>query len=108
MTTLQHAVDRPLDTITATAGDLRQLLDSGKYTSEELVPLYLAQIAKHNHNGMKLHAITTTAPVQRLLEEARALDQERQRSGPRSPLHGIPITLKVRPALRAVALISTC
>ncbi|KID81031.1 Amidase signature domain protein [Metarhizium guizhouense ARSEF 977] len=78
MATLQQTPEPSLDILTVTAGDLRQLLDCGKCTSVELVQLYLAQIARHNHAGMKLHAITTKAPVQMLLEEARALDLERQ------------------------------
>ncbi len=81
--------------MTATATDLRQLLDAGRSTSVDLVQLYFDQISKHNHKCIKLHAITTTAPAEKLLEEARALDLELQTSGPRSPLHGIPITLKV-------------
>lgn len=80
-----------VDVVTATAGDLRQLLDAGKTTSVELVQLYLAQIARHNH---QFHAITATAPAEKLLQEALALDTERL-EGPRGPLHGIPITLKV-------------
>ncbi len=84
-----------VDLLTATAGHLRELLDSGETTSAELVRLYLDQIAKHNHDGLKLHAINAVAPLDALLEQARALDAERKKSGPRSPLHGIPITLKV-------------
>jgi amidase len=84
-----------LNLITATAGDLRPLLEAGEFTSVELVELYLAQIAAHNHAGMKLNAIITTAPTDRVLDEARALDEERRMTGPRSRLHGIPVILKV-------------
>lgn len=95
-TPLPPPVERSgVDLLTATAGHLRELLDSGKTTSVGLVRLYLDQIAKHNHDGMKLHAINTVAPLDSLLEQATALDAERKKSGPRSPLHGIPITLKV-------------
>lgn len=82
MATLQQPLEPTLDILTATAGGLRQLLDCGKYTSVELVQLYLTQIDKHNHAGMKLHAITTIAPVHLLLEEARTLDLERQKFEP--------------------------
>ncbi|KAF4436967.1 hypothetical protein F53441_13149 [Fusarium austroafricanum] len=75
---------------------LRQLLYAGETTSVELVNLYLTQIEMHNHHGLKIHAITQTAPAKKLLEQAVALDAERRKSGPRGPLHGIPITLKVR------------
>ncbi|EEU37128.1 uncharacterized protein NECHADRAFT_52302 [Fusarium vanettenii 77-13-4] len=80
--------------LTATAGELRQLLDAGDCTSVDLVSLYLKQIAAHNHDGMKLNAIISTAPLDRVLDEARALDQERREKGPWSRLHGIPIILK--------------
>lgn len=66
---------RSFDIVTATAGDLRQLLDARTVTSEELVQLYLDQIAKYNDDGMKLHAITATAPPEKLLAKARALDR---------------------------------
>lgn len=84
--------------LTATAGELRRLLDAGDCTSVDLVNLYLEQIEAHNHDGMKLNAMISTAPLERVLEEARALDQERREKGPRSRLHGIPIILKVWPS----------
>ncbi|KAJ4263557.1 hypothetical protein NW762_006376 [Fusarium torreyae] len=90
------ATKRPIDVYTDTAGHLGQLLSAGETTSVELVKLYLAQIEKHNKNGLKIHAITQTAPAEKLFQDAAALDAERLKSGPRSPLHGIPITLKVR------------
>jgi len=81
--------------LTATAGDLRKLLDTGEYESVELVDMYLNQISKHNHDGMKLNAIISTRPLDDALAEARALDAERAQSGPWSRLHGIAIVLKV-------------
>ncbi|KAK3191051.1 hypothetical protein K4F52_003001 [Lecanicillium sp. MT-2017a] len=88
------SVGKTLDVATATAADLRQLLDAGTFTSVELVEIYLAQIDRHNNQGLNVHAITATAPVERLLRDADALDQERRSKGPRGPLHGIPITVK--------------
>ncbi|KAL2673845.1 hypothetical protein Neosp_012289 [[Neocosmospora] mangrovei] len=84
----------PPNLLTATAGDLRRLLDTGDCTSVDLVNLYLEQIAAHNHDGMKLNAMISTASLDRVFEEARALDQERREKGLRSRLHGIPIILK--------------
>ncbi|KAI0869069.1 hypothetical protein GGS24DRAFT_512556 [Hypoxylon argillaceum] len=92
-------LERQFDVLTATVGGLRYLLESGKQDSVDLVQAYLDQITKHNHDGLRLHAITATAPAEKLLEEAKALDIERKTSGPRSPLHGIPITIKVMQAL---------
>ncbi|KAJ5157295.1 uncharacterized protein N7482_008395 [Penicillium canariense] len=83
-----------IDVLTATASDLRKLLDSEEVSSVELVGLYLDQIAKHNKQGLMLNAMISTASADRVLEEARMLDTERSQRRPRSKLHGIPIILK--------------
>lgn len=85
-----------IDVLTATASDLRNLLDLGEVSSVELVGLHLDQIARHNKQGLVLNAMISTASADRVLEEARMLDTERAQKGPRSKLHGIPIILKVR------------
>ncbi len=66
--------------------------DSGKLTSERLIELSLARIAAFDDAGPELNAVM--ALNQSALAEARALDAERATSGPRSPLHGIPVLLK--------------
>jgi len=83
-----------IDVLKATAEDLYGLLQDGKLTSESLVEEYLDQIARHNHDGLKVGAVCTTAPREKVLEIARQLDQERREKGPRSPLHGIPVLVK--------------
>ncbi|KAH8679299.1 amidase signature domain-containing protein [Ilyonectria robusta] len=80
--------------LTATATELRRLLDAGDCTSVDLVNLYFQQIAAHDRDGMKLHAMIATAPKHMVLAEARALDQEGRELGPSTRLHGIPIILK--------------
>ncbi|KAK4145145.1 amidase signature domain-containing protein [Dichotomopilus funicola] len=97
-----------VDLLTATAGDLRERLESGETTSVELVRLYLDQSAKHNHDGMKLHAINAVVSRDALFDQAMALDAERKNSGPRSPLHGIPITLKNFYLAPSFGLETTC
>lgn len=94
--TVYNQIKMSVNVLTATASDLRKLLDAREVTSVELVKLYLEQIATHNHQGRKLNAVIATAPVDRVLEEARILDAERAAKGPRSNLHGIPILVKVR------------
>lgn len=84
-----------LDLLTVTAGDLRKLLDARIISSTDLVKIYLQQIRKHNHDGLGLRAIISLRSEFDLIEEAQALDEERWTSGPRSALHGIPITMKV-------------
>ncbi|TPX14159.1 uncharacterized protein E0L32_000553 [Thyridium curvatum] len=83
-----------LDLLTATAGDLRNLLEVGEYTSVQLVEQYLKQIARHNHQGMKLNAMISTRATDAALAEAHEMDVERLKSGARSRLHGIPIIVK--------------
>lgn len=85
----------PLDLLTVTAGELRGLLNTWTVSSTDLVKLYLEQIRRHNHEGLGLRAIISMRSEASLIEEAHALDKERWVSGPRSALHGIPITLKV-------------
>ena len=83
------------DPLTVTVGDLAELLNSKRTTSVDLVELYLDQIAQHNHNGMRLNAIISTASKTEVVERARELDSERLRKGSRGSLHGIPMIVKV-------------
>ena len=84
-----------IDPLTATVGDLAKLLNSKRTTSVDLVELYLDQIARHNHSGMRLNAIISTAPKTDVVERARQLDSERLQKGSRGSLHGIPMIVKV-------------
>jgi len=81
-----------LDLSTATVQDINRAFEAGTLTSEELVNRYLARIEAYNLQGPALHAVISVAP--NALERARMLDEERARSGPRSPLHGIPVVVK--------------
>ncbi|KAH6845635.1 amidase signature domain-containing protein [Chaetomium sp. MPI-CAGE-AT-0009] len=74
-------IELSLNLLTATAADLRRLLEAGEYTSVDLVKLYLAQITAHDHAGMKLHAMIATAPTVEVLEEARALTRKHLQRG---------------------------
>ena len=76
----------------ATIADVNAALQGGTLTSEALVRLFLARIDAFDRRGPSLHAVLTLNP--KALETARALDAERKATGPRSPLHGIPIVLK--------------
>jgi amidase len=75
-----------------TIADIAHAFDSGALTSERLVQLCLARIQAYDRQGPSLRAVLTLNP--KALDTARALDAERKASGPRSPLHGIPIVLK--------------
>lgn len=78
------------------------MLSVGDTTSVQLVELFLAQIDRHNHAGMNVNAVISTAPRRSLLERAEQLDTERQKGVVRGRLHGIPVLIKVRgPDLQA-------
>jgi amidase len=76
----------------ATIPELQSAMESGQLTSVELVDFYLARIAAYDNAGPKLNAFILVNPAAQ--DEAAALDRERVRSGPRGPLHGIPVVLK--------------
>lgn len=82
----------PLDLTTATIAEIGAALDAGLLTSERLVALCLARIEAYDDAGPRINAVLTVNP--RARERARELDAERRESGPRSPLHGIPVVLK--------------
>ncbi|MBV7506333.1 amidase [Bacillus sp. sid0103] len=73
----------------ATITQIQEMLESGELTSKELVLMYLHRIAAYDS---QLHSIIEVNPD--ALQIAEALDAERNESGPRSRLHGIPILLK--------------
>lgn len=93
MASLNHP---PLfDVLTTTADDLRKLLEQGKISSLQIVESYLSQIEAHNVHGAKCRAIISTPPRFQLVARAVELDKERKNGKLRSPLHGIPILIKV-------------
>ncbi|HKJ21417.1 MAG TPA: amidase [Woeseiaceae bacterium] len=76
----------------ASIADLHDQLQRGDITSEELVDWYIDRIAAVDRSGPALNAIIEINPDAR--DIAAALDREWQSSGPRGPLHGIPVVLK--------------
>lgn len=76
----------------ASIADLQAAMASGRATSAQITRAYLARIAAYDHAGPRLNALIRINP--RALEEAEALDRERDERGPRGPLHGIPVILK--------------
>jgi len=71
---------------------LQALMQSGELSSRQLVQYYLDRIETIDRNGPALNSIIETNP--QAIEIAEALDAERQKSGPRGPMHGIPVILK--------------
>ncbi len=72
--------------------DLQTAQSTGRVSSGELVDAYLARIAAFDQSGPRLNTIVALNP--RARAEAEALDRERATSGPRGPLHGIPVLVK--------------
>jgi amidase len=71
---------------------MQAAMEAGLTTSEDLVREYLSRIAIFDDAGPKLNSILQLNP--HAVEIARSLDAERSATGPRGPLHGIPVLLK--------------
>jgi amidase len=80
------------DVVEASISGLRAALEDGKVTSEELVRLYLARIAKYDSYGIRLNALVVMNPD--AIADARASDGRRSRNATLGPLDGIPYTAK--------------
>lgn len=75
--------------IDATLADLSTGLESGAFTSVDLVQTYIARIKETNH---MLHAVTEINPD--ALSIAASLDAARRDGHVFGPLHGIPVLIK--------------
>jgi amidase len=71
---------------------LQAAMQSGRETSMSLVKKYLRRIDDVDRNGPRLNSVLELNPD--ALDIARALDRERKATGPRGPLHGIPVMIK--------------
>jgi amidase len=71
---------------------LQSAMQNGDLQSQDIVGYYLAEIARIDHAGPELRSIIEVNPD--AMEIAVSLDRERDASGPRGPLHGIPVVLK--------------
>src|SRR5687768_12323972 len=76
---------RGIDLQTVTIPQLQSALVAGTMSSVDLVDAYLARIDAYS----QFNAVRSLDP--RARERAAALDAERLGSGPRGPLHGIPV-----------------
>jgi amidase len=71
---------------------LQSLMARGALSSAELTRYYLDRIGAIDVRGPALNSIIEINP--QAMEIAAALDAERTASGPRGPMHGIPVVLK--------------
>ena len=81
-----------LDLEETTIAALQERMTSGEWTARSVTEAYLARIDQLNLRGPALRAVLETNPD--ALAIADELDRERQRQGPRGPMHGVPILLK--------------
>ena len=80
------------DVFEASITEIRDALDEGQVSSMQLVQQYLDRIQAYDKQGPKLNSIVRVNP--QALAQAQALDTERERTGSRGPLHGVPIVVK--------------
>lgn len=82
----------PFELDEASIAQLQQAMASGQLSASAITELYLGRIRALDREGPELGAIIETNP--NALRIATELDQERERLGPRGPLHGIPVVVK--------------
>lgn len=82
----------PFELDEVTVDELQASMESGERTARSITELYLRRIEEMDRQGPELGSIIETGPD--ALEIADRLDAERRESGPRGPLHGIPVALK--------------
>ena len=76
----------------ATLQSISRAFACGELTSLELTLRYLERIADLDREGPALNAVLEINPD--AIDSAEALDREYAQSGPRGPLHGVPVLIK--------------
>src|SRR5210317_195885 len=71
---------------------LQELMQSGDLSSEALTAYYLQRVDELDRAGPELRSIIELNPD--AITIAKALDEEREASGARGAMHGIPVVLK--------------
>jgi amidase len=82
----------PFELEEVTVLQLQEAMTSGRYTARRLVELYAARIEQIDRQGPSLRSVIELNPDAMAI--AGRLDAERKATGPRGPLHGIPILIK--------------
>jgi amidase len=90
--TLDNEIKLEFELDEETISSLQEKLTSGKYTSQQLVELYLKQIESIDKNGPTLNAIIEINPD--AVSIASEIDKERKKGKIRGVLHGIPVLIK--------------
>lgn len=87
-----NVIDTNFELEEETIASLGEKLASGKYTSEQLVQLYLKRIETVDKNGAQLNSVIEINPD--AIAIAVAMDKESKEGKSRGPLHGIPVLIK--------------
>ena len=82
----------PFEFDEVTVDDLQRMMESGEHTARSIAQAYIERIEAMDRQGPELRSMIEINPD--ALEIADELDAERRASGPRGPLHGIPVALK--------------
>jgi len=90
--TLAACTSDDRDFTEVSVADLHDQIQRGELSSEQLISWYIERIDSVDRAGPKLNAIIEINPD--ALRIAKALDDEWRTSGPRGPMHGIPVILK--------------
>jgi len=72
--------------------EIQQIYASGEATCSSLAAAYLERIENIDQSGPGINSVIEINPE--AMQIAAALDREREESGPRSPLHGVPVLVK--------------
>ena len=82
----------PFTVVEKTVPQIQDALTSGRTTSEDVVREYLARLSLLDRHGPALRSMLALNPA--AIADARRLDTEREASGARSPMHGVPVIFK--------------
>lgn len=79
----------PVDIVELTAEEVQADYAGGRYTAVQLTRAFLERIARYEDRYNAFISMNPDA-----LAEAAALDEEYRTTGPRGPLHGVPVVVK--------------
>ncbi|WP_368658739.1 amidase family protein [Metabacillus halosaccharovorans] len=86
------AKEKQFDPFEMSISEISEALNRKEITSEELVEIYLERINTYDQQGPKINSIISIN--KQAIKTAKQLDKEREKSGTRGKLHGIPIVVK--------------
>lgn len=86
------SIEPRFDPFEASILEMQLAMGTGELNARQLTEYYLARIERYDQAGVSLNSMAFINPD--ALAEADRLDSERITSGPRGPLHGIPVLVK--------------